>query len=135
MSRWGPLLIAEEALHPPSIEQLGRWMGRQPLKVAQIRRLSIVSSPLAITSLLDALALARIVGLMGKSNRQGSLLLADNATLTDLRGQPATMIGASATTGRKNYSPAIVSSSRAIPPPRWAPSVIPATLRAHGPLT
>jgi hypothetical protein len=42
----------------------------------------------------DTLALARLAGFMGKSNRYGSVLLADNATLTDLRGQPAIMIGA-----------------------------------------
>lgn len=42
----------------------------------------------------DAVALARIVGFMGENNRYGSVLLADNTTLTDLRGQPAVMIGA-----------------------------------------
>lgn len=42
----------------------------------------------------DTLALARLAGFMGKSNRYGSVLLADNATLTDLRSQPAIMIGA-----------------------------------------
>ena len=42
----------------------------------------------------DAVALARIVGFMGENNRYGSLLLADNTTLTDLRGRPAIMIGA-----------------------------------------
>lgn len=42
----------------------------------------------------DTLALARLAGFMGKSDRYGSVLLADNATLTDLRGEPAIMIGA-----------------------------------------
>lgn len=42
----------------------------------------------------DALALARIVGFMGENNRYGSVLLADSTTLTDLRGQPAILIGA-----------------------------------------
>jgi hypothetical protein len=42
----------------------------------------------------DAVALARIAGFMGESKRYGSVLLADNATLTDLRGQPAILIGA-----------------------------------------
>lgn len=42
----------------------------------------------------DAVALARIVGFMGESSRQSSVLTADNTTLTDLRSQPAVMIGA-----------------------------------------
>lgn len=42
----------------------------------------------------DALALARIEGFMGEKSRYGSVLLSDNTTLTDLRGQPAIMIGA-----------------------------------------
>ena len=42
----------------------------------------------------DALALSRVEGFMGESNRYGSVLLADNATLTDLRSQPAIIIGA-----------------------------------------
>jgi len=42
----------------------------------------------------DALALARIEGFMGQGDRYGSVLLADNTTLTDLRSQPAVIIGA-----------------------------------------
>ena len=42
----------------------------------------------------DALALSRVEGFMGESNKYGSVLLADNATLTDLRSQPAIIIGA-----------------------------------------
>lgn len=42
----------------------------------------------------DALALARVEGFMGESDRYGSVLLADNATLTDLRSEPAIIIGA-----------------------------------------
>lgn len=42
----------------------------------------------------DTAALTRIVGFMGGSGRYGSLLLADNATLTDLRSEPAVIIGA-----------------------------------------
>jgi hypothetical protein len=42
----------------------------------------------------DALALARVEGFMGESDRYGSVLLADNTTLTDLRAQPAIIIGA-----------------------------------------
>ncbi|WP_263419032.1 hypothetical protein [Terriglobus albidus] len=42
----------------------------------------------------DVAALARIVGYMGGSGRYGSVLLADNATLTDLRSEPAVIIGA-----------------------------------------
>lgn len=42
----------------------------------------------------DTFALARIEGFMGENSRYATVLLADNATLTDLRGQPAVMIGA-----------------------------------------
>lgn len=40
-------------------------------------------------------ALARIAGMLGRQKRPFSVLLADNATLTDLRAQPAILIGAS----------------------------------------
>lgn len=43
---------------------------------------------------IDAVAMARIVGFMGERNRYSTVLLADNATLTDLRGKPAILIGA-----------------------------------------
>ena len=43
---------------------------------------------------IDAVAMARIVGFMGERNRYSTVLLADNATLTDLRGRPAILIGA-----------------------------------------
>lgn len=42
----------------------------------------------------DTLALARIEGFMGENKRFSPVLLADNATLTDLRSQPAIIIGA-----------------------------------------
>ncbi|WP_260704086.1 hypothetical protein [Edaphobacter flagellatus] len=43
---------------------------------------------------IDAVAMARIVGFMGEHNRYAIVFLADNATLTDLRGKPAIHIGA-----------------------------------------
>lgn len=43
----------------------------------------------------DVLALARISGKLGSGHETFSVLLADNATFTDLRSQPAVLIGAS----------------------------------------
>jgi hypothetical protein len=43
----------------------------------------------------DVVALARLAGMLGRKDRKFSVLLADNATLTDLRSQPAVLIGAS----------------------------------------
>jgi hypothetical protein len=43
----------------------------------------------------DVVALARLAGMLGRKDRRFSVLLADNATLTDLRSQPAVLIGAS----------------------------------------
>lgn len=88
---WQPLLSAgsDTILCIGDLNYL--FTDQSPTLPADVNRIFAARDHIAAK---DTLALARIAGFMGKSSRYGSVLLADNATLTDLRGQPAIIIGA-----------------------------------------